>query len=74
MILFPANLHFLILSSAFRHFLNPLSSPVALYTFNSRPVFVRQRVVSIWIHPVHEALATASLPGLPWLYNICSKS
>lgn len=30
--------------------------------------------IPIWIHPVHEVLASVSLPELLWIYNICSKA
>lgn len=53
------------------HFSSLLSCPI----LSHHPLYLLspclcQCVISIWIHPVHEVLASVSLPGLLWIYNI----
>lgn len=63
-------LTFHLLSAASSLSLSPLCSPPASplslpsYNLNSHPV----------LHPVQDILAAVSLPGLLWIYNICSKA
>lgn len=52
----------------------PLLYPLSLPSFPALVNADMADAIPIRIHPVHEVLASVSLPELLWIYNICSKA